>query len=128
MKDKTKRMLFLATGFFFVGLGLIGVALPVLPTTPFLIVAAYCFSKSSERWHEWLLSNPIFGSSLRDWEKSGVIRMRAKITAVCLITISFTTLWFTIKAPVYARVAMLSIGVIVSIFILSRPSSPRQQN
>lgn len=57
-----------ALGFFFVGLGALGVFLPLLPTTPFLLLAAGCFARSSEKWHAWLRDSRLFGPILRDWE------------------------------------------------------------
>ena len=72
-------------GFIFLGLGVVGVFLPLLPTTPFLLVAAGCFSKSSEKWHQWLLSNRIFGPVIADWQVRKCISVSTKIIAVSLI-------------------------------------------
>jgi uncharacterized membrane protein YbaN (DUF454 family) len=72
-------------GFIFLGLGVIGVFLPLLPTTPFLLVAAGCFAKSSEKWHQWLLSNRIFGPVIADWQEKKCISVSTKIIAVSLI-------------------------------------------
>ena len=68
-------------------LGFIGAFLPILPTTPFMILAAYLFSKSSPRMHSWLTSLPYFGNAIIDWENNRVIRPRAKITAVSVLWI-----------------------------------------
>lgn len=75
-------------GFIFLGLGLIGVLLPLLPTTPFLLVSAGCFAKSSPKWHRWLLSNKIFGPIISDWQDRKCISFGTKVLAVCLV-ISF---------------------------------------
>ncbi|ABL69601.1 YbaN family protein [Paracoccus denitrificans] len=72
------RHIFLALGLGFTGLGFLGAFLPVLPTVPFLIVAAACFARSSERLEMWLLSHRRFGSLLTDWRECGAIPMRAK--------------------------------------------------
>lgn len=72
-------------GFIFLGLGVVGVFLPLLPTTPFLLVAAGCFAKSSEKWHQWLLSNRIFGPVIADWQERKCISVSTKIIAVSLI-------------------------------------------
>ena len=74
-------------GFIFLGLGLIGVFLPLLPTTPFLLVSAGCFAKSSEKWHRWLLSNRIFGPIIKDWQDRKCISFSAKVTAVSLVVL-----------------------------------------
>ena len=73
-------------------LGLIGAVLPVLPTTPFIILAAYCFSKGSKRLHIWLTSLPYCGRVILDWEKNKVIRPHIKLYAVSLLITSITTM------------------------------------
>lgn len=72
------RAVFLALGLIFTGLGFVGAILPVLPTVPFLIVAAACFSRSSPRLERWLLDHRYFGPLLRDWREKGAIPRRAK--------------------------------------------------
>ena len=67
MRQKLIRMIFLISGLFFVLLGVIGLLLPLVPTTPFLLVAAFCFSRSSERLHQYLLNHRWFGHYIRDW-------------------------------------------------------------
>ncbi len=74
-------------GFVFVGLGAIGIFLPLLPTTPFLLVAAACFAKSSDKWHKWLLSNRVFGPVIINWQENRCISLRTKIVAVSLIVL-----------------------------------------
>lgn len=73
-----------ALGFVFVGLGALGVFLPLLPTTPFLLLAAGCFARSSEKWHAWLLDSRLFGPLLRDWESNRCIPRGAR--AISLIS------------------------------------------
>jgi len=73
-------------GFFFVGLAALGVFLPLLPTTPFLIIAAGCFAKSSEKWHRWLLSNRIFGPVIENWQQNKCISAVTKVISLsCII-------------------------------------------
>lgn len=71
-----------ALGFVFLGLGGLGVVLPVLPATPFVLLAAACFAKSSEKWHRWLLANRTFGPMVRNWEDNRCIGCRVKLLAV----------------------------------------------
>ncbi|MFQ5519061.1 MAG: YbaN family protein [Mariprofundus sp.] len=71
-----------ALGFLFVGLGFIGAFLPLLPTTPFILLAAACFAKSSERWHRWLLANRIFGPMIKNWQSHQCISCNSKRIAV----------------------------------------------
>jgi len=71
-----------ALGFVFLGLGALGVVLPVLPATPFVLLAAACFAKSSEKWHRWLLANRTFGPMVKNWEDNRCIGCRVKLLAV----------------------------------------------
>ncbi len=73
-------------GFLFLGLGTIGVVLPLLPTTPFLILATGCFAKSSKKWHDKLVSHATFGPLLRDWEERHCILCKYKIIALTSMT------------------------------------------
>lgn len=120
---RTRNFLFLVAGWIFVALGIIGLFLPVMPTTPFLIAAAYFFSRGSPKWHRWLITRPILGKLLDDWEKDGIIPRRAKAVSVFMIVVSFLSMFWLINAPLWARMAMLTVGVLVSGFILSRPST-----
>lgn len=97
MRQKLIRMIFLISGLFFVLLGVIGLLLPLVPTTPFLLVAAFCFSRSSERLHQYLLNHRWFGHYIRDWEEHGVIPMKAKLFAssMMLIMISYPLLFLS---------------------------------
>ena len=61
--------------------------LPLLPTTPFLLVSAGCFAKSSGKWHQWLLSNRIFGPMIKDWQEKKCISFRTKVFAISLVVL-----------------------------------------
>lgn len=76
-----KRPLLIILGFLSFGLGMIGVIIPGLPTTPFLLLAAYFFSKSSPRFHQWLLNNRIFGKFIRDYQENPSLSLKTKIIA-----------------------------------------------
>ena len=122
MRKHTKKIALLITGWFFVLLGAIGVVLPVLPTTPFLLIALWAFSQSSERFHNWLYHHKYFGPPLQEWEKYGVIPMRAKIVALTTMAISATLVIILTDTPWYGLAGMLSLMMIGAIFILTRPS------
>ncbi len=119
------RVLYLIGGCLSVLLAVLGVFLPLLPTTPFLILAAFCFSRSSERLHRWLLNQPTFGPMIHDWEQHGVIRRRTKCvsTALMLALISYPMLFVPIMPGVKLVIALTMLCVLT--FIWTRPSQPR---
>ena len=82
-----KRLVFVLLGLFFVGMAYVGAVLPGIPTTPFVLLASYCFSRSSPRLQRWLLRTPYFGHILRDWEEHRGLRRSIKITATCIIIV-----------------------------------------
>lgn len=77
-----KRKLYKPLGFLFLALGLLGIPLPVLPSTPFILLAAWFFARSSPRWHDWLLSSELFGPMISNWEDSRCLSCRTKTVAL----------------------------------------------
>lgn len=84
-RSKIVRFAYLAAGFLALAIGIVGVVVPLLPTTPFLLLAAWCFARSSERFLAWLLGHPRLGPPIRDWRDHGVIRPGAKLLATAMI-------------------------------------------
>lgn len=76
------KNIYLLLGFLFLVVAGIGFILPVLPGTPFVLLAAWCFARSSEKWHQWLLKNEIFGPLIQNWEENRCISIRTKIVAI----------------------------------------------
>ena len=109
-------------GHLFVGIGMVGVFLPVMPTTPFLLVALFCYSRSSGPLYLWLLNHPVFGPPLVQWQEHGAIAKKAQITASVFIACNFLLL--TIFLPVVWWVKLIAdlVALTVVIFILTRPS------
>lgn len=100
-------------GIFFLLLGSIGVVLPLLPTTPFVLLAAACFAKSSPRMHGWLLQSELFGPSLRDWERNKCMRRKVKQLALfMMVMIGGASILLFVPAgwPRLAGLALLSLG------------------
>jgi uncharacterized membrane protein YbaN (DUF454 family) len=91
ISKKSKMLLLKITGIFFVGLAILGVVLPILPTTPFLLVAAACFAKSSPEMQQKLLENKTFGPLIHDWQKYRSIPRKAK--RIALLTIVLSVCW-----------------------------------
>lgn len=100
--------------------GLLGLVLPLLPTTCFILLAAYCFSKSSDRWYNWLISHPRFGSTILNWQKYRVIRVPIKCWASTMILISIVIMWFT-PAPVFVKLGITGFLFGLILFIWRQP-------
>lgn len=121
----TQRMIYFIAGWVFLALAVIGIFLPLLPTTPFLLLTAVFFARSSERWHNWLLKQPQLGPLILDWERHGVIRLRIKILATILMVPSVSLTLLRGKIPLYAQTLVGLISIAVLIFIWTRPSQRR---
>ena len=114
------RIIFFTLGWIALGLGLLGIPLPGLPTTPFLLLAAFFFSRSSERVHDWLLGHALFGGPIRDWAERGAISRRAKVMAILAMGAVFTLSLF-LNIPGWALAAQAASLAAVALFILTRP-------
>ena len=126
MKQSRLKYLYLFIGWFFTALGFVGVVVPVLPTTPFLLIAVWAFSKSSENLHNWLFNHKIFGPHLRDWFEYSAIHLRAKIMAVTLMwaSLSYVIYKYHTVSMMICMVTFVSI-MALSVFIISRPTSSK---
>lgn len=105
-------------------LGVIGAFLPVMPTTIFLILAAWCFGRSSPRLEAWMLDHPHFGAVLRDWREHGAVPRRAKLMACAGMTLGYVLFWIKAQptAPAALLVAAFMIGS--ALYVVSRPKPP----
>jgi uncharacterized membrane protein YbaN (DUF454 family) len=119
------NLLLKALGFMFVGLGLAGVFLPLLPTTPFLLLAAGCFARSSPAFHDWLLTHRLLGPYIRDWERDRSIPLTAKVTAVVMMAASLSWMAFSSNAPAIAVWMAGALLSCVAAWIITRPTSKR---
>jgi len=117
------RPLLLTAGLLCLALGALGVFLPLLPTTPFLLLAAACFSRSSRRMHAWLLSNRLFGPILRDWEERRAIQRRIKVVATVLMLALISYPLGFLAIPMLGKALALTSVLGVLCFIWTRPDA-----
>jgi uncharacterized membrane protein YbaN (DUF454 family) len=117
-----RRPLLLGTAWLCVGLGTLGIVLPLVPTTPFLLVALWAFSRSSPEMAAKIRNHPIAGSYVRDWEDGGVIPLGAKIIAITMMFAMLGFLHFGSGAPSWAVIVAGVVMVVAAAYILSRPS------
>ncbi len=127
--NKLVRILWLVAGTICVVLGAIGAALPILPTTPFLLAAAACYCKSSERMYRWLLNNRWFGEYIRNYKEGRGISIKTKITALTVlwVTIGFSTVFILhrllpAQLVLPMQIVMIAVAVAVSTHILRLPT------
>lgn len=124
MLVSTGKLFFVVLGWLCVALGVVGIFLPLLPTTPFLLLAAYFFSKGSEKLHHWLIHQRHLGPVIVDWNRYGVIRPRAKALATILIVLVFSYTLIFVPVALWIKGLVATIGVSCLTFILTRPSGP----
>lgn len=117
-----RKGIFVVAGTISLGLGALGVFLPVLPTTPFLLLSAAFYYKGSERMHRWLLNNKLFGNYIKNYKEGRGIALKAKAITLCL-------LWTTICYSAFFIVNMIALQIVlfviaggVSIHILTLPT------
>ena len=118
IENKALRQLWFVCGIICVGLGIIGYILPIMPGTTFMIVALFCFAKSSAKWHDWLLNNKYFGQTLRDFKQGKGMSMRAKLTALLSILLSISiSMYFASNFYVQIFLAICFIIAISCVFL-----------
>jgi len=119
ISNRLIRWVLIIAGTFFVGLGVLGIVLPLLPTTPFFLLAAVCFAKSSKRFYTWLLNNKWFGNYIKNYQEKKGVPLKVKILSISLlwITILFSVV-FIVHILLF-RIILILIAIIVTIHILS---------
>ena len=125
MLSRAARITWLIVGLLALALGAIGIALPLLPTTPFILLAAFAFAQSSEKLHQWLLDHNVFGPLIENWQQHGAISRRTKVVSVVSMA-ALPLISAAMKAPAVVVVVQLVVLGAVAAFILTRPLPPDQ--
>lgn len=118
------RYFYLGLGWLSVGLGIVGIILPILPTTPFLLVAVWAFSRSSPEMAEKLRNHPQAGPYIRDWQDYGVIPMTGKVLAIIMMSAMGIYLAGFSVLPGWAAFGACLVMVAAGVYIITRPSKP----
>lgn len=119
------RMLLMCAGILFVVLGIIGLFLPIMPTTVFLLLAAACFARGSKRFYNLLLNSPAFGPAILDWRQHRSIPWRTKLFAIAVTVVSFAfSIVFFLHDP-RLRLGMAVMGIILVVVLYRIPSRDR---
>ena len=116
-----RRIAYLSAGILSVALGAIGAFLPLLPTVPFLILAAFCFARSNPVWEQRLLNHPRYGATLRAWREKGVVGRRAKLAATAAFTFS-AVLGFVMLSLPWSLIP-LGVGLVCGTWLWLRPEA-----
>lgn len=114
-----KRKLLILLGSISLFLGLLGIALPLLPTTPFLLLSATCYFHGSERLYRWLMSHPTLGSYIRSFREDKAIPLRAKVVSVTMVWVTLLYCIFFVVNPLWLRIFLFLLAVGISWHILS---------
>lgn len=115
------KLLWVTFGLLCVGLAFVGIVLPLLPTVPFLLLAAFCFARSSERLHNWLVTHPKLGPPILDWQSRGAITPKAKKLATLSVAVVFTLSLILGLKPFVLVIQAITLGCVM-LFIWTRPN------
>ena len=118
MQSTAKRRLLVAAGTLCAGLGIIGIFVPILPTTPFLLLAAACYMRSSERFYRWLTNNRVFGAYVTNYIEGRGMPLRIKVFTILLLWLAIgLSATFAVQSPV-TRIILISVAVGVTVHII----------
>ena len=123
--SRSIRWVFLGLGSLFVVIGVIGIFVPLLPTTPFMLLAAGCYARGSERFYRWLVYHPKFGPTIREWQANRSIPYRTKCYAIGLMALSMGTSILLFVRPLALQLGVAAFGVGLAIWMYRIPSPDR---
>lgn len=122
MNNRLLRWLLIIIGLVSTGLGIIGIFVPLLPTTPFLLLAAACFARSSERFHSWLVNHNHLGPMIRGYLDGSGIPLRAKYTAITLVWLTLPPSALLLVPPVWAKTLLVLLAISITWYLLRLPT------
>jgi len=123
-----KKVTFIVAGTISLGLGAVGIFLPILPTTPFLLLSAACYYKGSERMHRWLLNNKLFGSYIRNYKEGKGISKAGKVFTIFLLWIAICFSTLLIANNYIVQIVLFAIAIAVTIHIITLPTFRKTQS
>ena len=121
-RSRLVRFAFNVAGALALGLGLVGIFLPLLPTTPFVLLAAACFARGSERFHQWLLANRTFGPMVFEWERHRSLPYRTKVTAIVLMSLTMAISIVFFVELLWLKIALALFGIALAVWMYRIPS------
>jgi uncharacterized membrane protein YbaN (DUF454 family) len=124
MVSKAKRFLLILVGLISLALGTLGVFLPLLPTTPFVLISALAFANSSDRLHQWLLDHHLFGSLITNWQRYGAISRPTKILSL-LSMVAVVLISWLLEVPTFVIFIQVLAVSVSATFIVTRPLPPQ---
>jgi uncharacterized membrane protein YbaN (DUF454 family) len=125
MLSRTAQITWLVIGLLALALGAIGIAVPLLPTTPLILLAAFAFARSSNRLHEWLITHDVFGTLIDNWQRHGAISRRAKVLSLVSMA-AVLGISVAMAVPTYVIVVQAVVLGASALFILTRPMPPEE--
>lgn len=128
VKNDLLRWILFGCGWISMAAGVVGIFLPLVPTVPFLLLAAACFARSSNRFHTWLVEHNHLGPLIRDYLKSGGIPLRVKGMAIGMVWISFPTSALLFVDSVWLKFVLFAVAAAVTLYLLRLPTVPRLKN
>lgn len=124
-QSRWMRLLLIAAGSVCVALAMLGLFLPLLPTTPFLLLAAACYARGSQRFFDWLIANPTFGPLINEWRTYRSIPHRTKLSAIALMSTTLTVSIVYFVQPLWLQLLLAAIGLALAIWMYRLPSRDR---
>ncbi|ACF13533.1 protein of unknown function DUF454 [Chloroherpeton thalassium ATCC 35110] len=120
--EKVIRFIYVALGSIFVALAILGIFLPLLPTTPFLLLAAACYAKGSARFYEWLIEHKWLGPYVKPFRSGKGMPLRAKVVTLALMWLAMSTSAIFFIEPISLIATMAAVGIGVTIYLLRMPT------